>query len=792
MQSRQKSITLMLMKVSIFTKFMLALFASISFLLIPQMASQARAESYLFYYENDDVQEIRDAVYGNTTFNSIEGLRSTAVWVKDFRGQSKPQGFQFDSVSKNTRELVYKFSYECRGNDTSSGTQINYTINLRAYVKITLGPPTSWDQQGNIPGQIRLADSTGSDRYIDPSCLPAGVDYNSSKNVNFANYQRTNKSNWPGVTSTTNQSVSQTEEQNRTNPADQEDEPKCTTEGGFGWLVCGLINLFQEIVTFVETKLISPMFQVDPLSFKTGSDNPQYAAWNVMRGIANVFFVLIFMVVIFANLFSIDAYNVKKILPKLVVAAILIQMSFVIMAAAIDVTNILGAGLKELAISVMPEVKYMAGTEEKVITGFTILGAGAIIGFALTAKIAAVGIISAALPMVIGIIAVMLVLVLRQVLLVLLVLTAPIAIASMALPNTENLFRKWMDLFIRLLLMYPMIILLFAAGRIAAFSALSVDAAGVIEGLGPIVALLCLALPLLAVPFTFSWAGGLMKTVSKGVFKLSGQASKSAQNSDWNKNRVEERKNRALRDFNPDPGYNLLRRRSNKIAGGGFFRNSSATRRRLGNAQEKLFSGDEKALERQFETDSRRENFDRNSVLENIVKGEAPGYKHDQQSVNFAVKKLAQSGQYKKLRELKNAPGGTGTMVKDAIGQNWETIHKAAPDLTTGKFDYLDTMPEGDLKNLHYSTLEAYVDQPNLNQAEKDRRMNNLGRIVTQVGTDDRYKRDVNAELVGGIRHLAVQGKLGNYNQSVLNITTPVQTAPPAPGQLADNRARFV
>ena len=257
------------------------------------------------------------------------------------------------------------------------------------------------------------------------------------------------------------------------------------------------------------------MFETKPLSFNTSQvDNPQYAAWNATRAIANIFFVLIFIVVIFANLFGLEAYNVKKILPKLVVAAVLIQASYFFMAAAIDVTNILGRGLREIMSSIIPDIQYQGGVSDQFVT----LGAGALIAAALASKVAAVGIISAALPLAIGILAVMITLVLRQTLIVLVILTAPIAIAAMILPNTERFFRSWANTFIKLLLMYPMIIFLFAAGRLAAYATLSSNSS-LGGALSPIIAMLCMALPLIAVPFTFSWAGGLMQKFSSGVFK---------------------------------------------------------------------------------------------------------------------------------------------------------------------------------------------------------------------------------------------------------------------------------
>ena len=106
-------------------------------------------------------------------------------------------------------------------------------------------------------------------------------------------------------------------------------------------------------------------------------------------------------------------------------------------------------------------------------------------------------------------------LVLRQILIVLLVIISPFAFLAWILPNTQKLYSQWWTNFLKLILMYPLIMLLFEAGRIFALTAGNTfpPATGVAtddlaKAAVPFLQLAGLFLPLGAVPWTFSWAVG--------------------------------------------------------------------------------------------------------------------------------------------------------------------------------------------------------------------------------------------------------------------------------------------
>ncbi len=73
----------------------------------------------------------------------------------------------------------------------------------------------------------------------------------------------------------------------------------------------------------------------------TGLDNPVVAAgWPVVRDLANMFIVLGFVVIGIATTLRIQEYEAKKLLPKLIIVALLINFSLLITGIFIDASNI--------------------------------------------------------------------------------------------------------------------------------------------------------------------------------------------------------------------------------------------------------------------------------------------------------------------------------------------------------------------------------------------------------------------------------------------------------------------
>src|SRR3990167_3580432 len=63
-------------------------------------------------------------------------------------------------------------------------------------------------------------------------------------------------------------------------------------------------------------------------------------AWTVVRDLSNMFYIVILLVVAFGTIFKIEAYSWKKLLPKMVLAAILVNYSRAICGVIVDAAQV--------------------------------------------------------------------------------------------------------------------------------------------------------------------------------------------------------------------------------------------------------------------------------------------------------------------------------------------------------------------------------------------------------------------------------------------------------------------
>lgn len=292
--------------------------------------------------------------------------------------------------------------------------------------------------------------------------------------------------------------------------------PTCeSSQGGLGWIVCAVVEWFvARLDDFVGQTSEDLLFvQVDD-----SPDSQLHKAWQSFVTIANIFFVIAFIVVVFGQATSIgvDAYTVKKMLPRIVVGIIAVQLSFFLVQILIDFSNVLGRGVDGIMTAAVGEqVSVINGSIFG--GGFTgslgnLLATGAIVYIAL-----------ATLPTILlGLLAVYFTLIIRLALLALLVVVAPLAFVAWILPNTEFAFKKWSSMFIKLLLMFPLIILLLSAGKLAGSLLVNEGLTEASEAnlAGPITAIASIVLnaaPYFLIPFTFKLAGAGMAAVASAV-----------------------------------------------------------------------------------------------------------------------------------------------------------------------------------------------------------------------------------------------------------------------------------
>lgn len=227
--------------------------------------------------------------------------------------------------------------------------------------------------------------------------------------------------------------------------------------GAMGWLFCPMI----EAMTNTIQALAGLIEQAMEVRFLTASGSVKQIedAWRSFQTLANILLIGAFLIIIFSQATSagLSNYNIKRMLPRLVIAAILMNISFYICALAIDMSNIFGGSIMGFLVgdgnSISAAIASATGGENG--SGFFSKVAGAAV---------LIGILIFVLPFVlISIISVFIMLIGRQVILMCLVLASPIAFVAWLLPNTEKYFQKWLNLFTQLLILYPMIMFVFGA-----------------------------------------------------------------------------------------------------------------------------------------------------------------------------------------------------------------------------------------------------------------------------------------------------------------------------------------
>lgn len=224
----------------------------------------------------------------------------------------------------------------------------------------------------------------------------------------------------------------------------EDEEDTCSKKvGAFGWVVCPGGSLLEKLINNVS-QLIANAMEFNVL---TSGDNSKkfQEAWQKMLIIANIIFAIAFMLMIQSmatkNIGVFSNYDVKKMLPRLIICAVAVNLSFYICAALVDLSNLAGKGVYTLIMSMVtaknksfPESTFDSIVDLAVIILFVLFGLGSIVALFI----------------------VYIALLARQIVLTMLIIISPIAFALYLLPNTEQWFKKWFNAFTKLLLVYPM------------------------------------------------------------------------------------------------------------------------------------------------------------------------------------------------------------------------------------------------------------------------------------------------------------------------------------------------
>lgn len=320
-------------------------------------------------------------------------------------------------------------------------------------------------------------------------------------------------------------------------PPSQNSASSCEVAGGIGWILCPVSAWLASSIDWMFGVLKS-FLVVPPL--QTGNQTSGiFLAWNIVRNIANGIFIVMFIVIIYSQVTSmgISNYGIKKMLPRLIVAAILVNLSFHVCAILLDLSNIAGSALQDMFMNIRNTVATLGGSAPasepmtwQEVT-FQILG-GAAGGAALAAGIVMrAELLPFIVPLLCGIGLVILLVVIimaaRQALIVILIIISPLAFVAYLLPGTEKWFDKWKDIFLTMLIFFPGFAAAFGGAQLAG-SVIMQNAAGPNGAVMYILGMAVQIAPLALTPLMIKLGGGLLGKFtglvndrSKGLFDRS-------------------------------------------------------------------------------------------------------------------------------------------------------------------------------------------------------------------------------------------------------------------------------
>lgn len=270
-------------------------------------------------------------------------------------------------------------------------------------------------------------------------------------------------------------------------------DPCFDVADSLGWIICPLITWMGDTASGLYAEVSQEFIVIDSGFF--GDSGPVQDAWKKIVGFANTIMVIFLLVVVFSQLtgVGIDNYGIKKILPKIIVAAILINISFLICQLAVELSNILGDALNKMFTGWANDTISLSfkngdvvndgkGLFYGLLNGISggILGiAGAeIAGTALTiasADSAAIAIANAAMTILLPLLCALVVIIVavffffillgvRKACVIVLVVLSPLAFVCYMLPNAKQLFQKWWKAFKGMLILYPICGLMIGGG----------------------------------------------------------------------------------------------------------------------------------------------------------------------------------------------------------------------------------------------------------------------------------------------------------------------------------------
>ena len=352
----------------------------------------------------------------------------------------------------------------------------------------------------------------------------------------------TNDGDWTKKNNEAKAAIEEMDTQTKESNKDK-DKNSCAIEW-IGWIVCPIVRGSTGVVVgmynFMQANFLN--IKSDQLFSNSGKGQEAFKHWVAFRDIANIFFVIMIAIIIFSQVtgVGISNYGIKKMLPKIIIYAILVNISWYIVVIAIDISNIVGSTLfkwlsNDGTWNFSSDVQKETSPVEGILTGTATTGA--LIAAGVTAALVGgatilLFIASAALAVVMTVF----ILMIREAAIIVLVVTSPLAFVAGLLPNTEGFFKKWIKLTKNMLMIYPICSLIVGGALFVSnllYGVVDDPLLKIIYGILPILSLFAI---IAVIKTVLSFIDGLTGGNLRGAIdKMSGRINAAGQNSNWAK-----------------------------------------------------------------------------------------------------------------------------------------------------------------------------------------------------------------------------------------------------------------
>ena len=547
--------------------------------------------------------------------------------------------------------------------------------------------------------------------------------------------------------------------------ADSEEDSKsrCAIDG-VGWIVCPVVNFLADI-SDDSAAILAHLLEVNSFILTNRGPDSAFHYWSRIRDIANIVFIIVFLIIIYSQVsgLGISNYGIKKLLPKLLMTIVLVNISFYVCSILVDISNIIGSSSFNFITSLGgggsgPEGGW--ATKGNALGGIAAAVLAGTVGFFVLGTL-----ISGLVFIVVTATITAFLLGARQALIIFTIILSPLAFVALLLPSTEGLFKKWWGFFKTLLFLYPAIGLLYGACNLGA------TVINGMKGESPVLLQIIAAAltftPLLLVSRLTSLMTSMMglANIADKWGNLAGKATEKKLQSGLDKSMygrfmAERERSKELAHAQTQAGtykgWNPVRRlRSGAMrginkrarnlpgsAGRSVRRAQSYASRLIDQQAEEEMKLSESFFEnyRYLDKDGKEQALSRSDIFELAKGGKIQGYKKNKDGSiekgdvldadNFSAfdkryivtdaAKHANSNQLRALAKHANDDLGSGdrAAIADALSQSpaaaknpWWT-GKAADQLRAGEFNYEQAVVEGALGGKYNAPKMADMDEP--------------------------------------------------------------------------------